>query len=84
MVATSSQRPLLSPWAFDHSHVSNNTTAILAAMMTVMVVMVFEMMVMEEVPLNNGHAAYCLRRCISLALEALLLIRESSMGNGDK
>ena len=57
MVATSSQRPLLSPWAFDHSHVSNSTTAILAEMMKVMVVMVIEMMVMEEVPLNNGHAA---------------------------
>ena len=80
MVATSSQRPLLSPWAFDHSHVSNSTTAILAEMMKVMVVMVIETMVMEEVPLNNGHAGNCLRRCISLALEALLGNPQWGMG----
>ena len=83
MVATSSQRPLLSPWAFDHSHVSNSTTAILAEMMKVMVVMVIEMMVMEEVPLNNGHAANCLPQKMHFACFGGL-IRESSMGNGDQ
>ena len=82
MVATSSQRPLLSPWAFDHSHVSNSTTAILAEMMKVMVVMVIEMMVMEEVPLNKGHAAILPQKMHFACFGGL--IRESSMGNGDQ